>query len=270
MGTISKVKQGDRYGRLVLTGQTKRSKSSHLQVECVCDCGKVGFKLFHSLLIGKTKSCGCLKVKHGLWSEKHLLYGVWMDMKYRCKGVGRNEKSYLLKGIKVCDEWINDYKAFYEWAIKNGWEKGLSLDRKKNDLGYYPDNCWFTTTAVQNRNKDNNVLLTAWGETKCLADWNKDHRCVVAFNSVKYRMNKKGWSAEMAMSEPDMSKDRTKRKGTLFIHYNGEQKRLFDVCFELGIKYRTVRERIYRHGWSVEKALHTPINISKINKKNRA
>jgi hypothetical protein len=75
---------------------------------------------------------------------KHPLYKRWSYMKTRCIADDK-KKWYKDRNITVCDEWKNNYKAFYEWSIDNGFNEDLELDRINNDLGYSPNNCqWIT------------------------------------------------------------------------------------------------------------------------------
>ena len=73
-------------------------------------------------------------------------------MKNRCKTDHSQNEYWRGRGITVCEEW-QKFIPFYEWAIKNGYEKGLTLDRINNDGNYEPCNCRFTTYSVQNSNK---------------------------------------------------------------------------------------------------------------------
>lgn len=79
-------------------------------------------------------------------------------MHQRC----RKEASYITKGIKVCEEW-KKYLVFKAWALENGYQKGLELDRKENHLGYSPSNCrWITHTEQQRnlgRRRDNKASI---------------------------------------------------------------------------------------------------------------
>lgn len=85
---------------------------------------------------------------------KHPLYRVWNGMKTRCYNCNHiRYKNYGGKGITICDDWLHDFKNFYEWAINNGWQYGLTIDRKENDKGYYPDNCRISTYSEQNNNR---------------------------------------------------------------------------------------------------------------------
>ena len=84
-------------------------------------------------------------IKHGLC--KHPLYTAWHNMKRRIKGKDHQSITYYSdKGI--CEEWLNDFKAFYNWSIMNGWQDGLSIDRIDSKGNYEPSNCrWVTKTA---------------------------------------------------------------------------------------------------------------------------
>ncbi len=86
--------------------------------------------------------------KHNLCS--HPLYSIANAMHQRCYNKKRKGyKNYGGRGIKVCDEWLNDKEAFINWSLDNGWEKGLTIDRIDNDGDYEPDNCRFVTRQAQ-------------------------------------------------------------------------------------------------------------------------
>lgn len=84
-------------------------------------------------------------------SRTEPLYRVWAAMKNRCKDT--TKPNYGGRGITVCDEWNDSYIVFRTWAESSGYREGLSIDREKNDLGYSPDNCRWTTSTVQSRNR---------------------------------------------------------------------------------------------------------------------
>ena len=107
--------------------------------------------------------------RHGLW--QHPLNVVWQGMKERCNNPNaHNYKWYGDDGISVCDEW-KDFIPFYEWAISNGWHKGLTIDRIDGTKGYSPDNCRLVDFKSQCRNRRTNVYITVDGETHMQCEW---------------------------------------------------------------------------------------------------
>ena len=124
-----------------------------------CSCGNTKVIQVNHVASGKTRSCGCnsplltrkRKVKHGFTNNP--IYHVWSSMKARCYNKKNDMyKTYGGRGITVCDEWMNA-KIFCTWAINNGWKKELQIDRKNNDLGYFPKNCRFITPLENARNR---------------------------------------------------------------------------------------------------------------------
>ena len=149
-----------RFGKLtVLEMCDYRDKHRKTLWKCRCDCGKELVVNGSALTSGNTKSCGCvhkefmrnLSAKHN--ESKSKLFQVWQSMKQRCSN--KNSKSYKNyggRGIRVCQEWCNDYIVFKTWAIENGYKEGLSIDRINNNGNYEPSNCRWTTRKVQNSN----------------------------------------------------------------------------------------------------------------------
>lgn len=89
--------------------------------------------------------------RHGL--TKTSLYGRWANMKSRCDNENHPDWSdYGGRGIFVCQEWSDSFEAFYKWAIENGYDKNLSIDRIDNDGIYEPANCRWATRFQQMQN----------------------------------------------------------------------------------------------------------------------
>jgi hypothetical protein len=130
--------------------------------------------------------------KHG--GKGTRLYSIWANMKTRCSNPKHMHfDRYGGRGITVCDEWKNDFQAFYDWAMSHGYSDDLSIDRIDNDKGYSPDNCRFIPMSIQNQNKRNVILLTYGGETLSTAQWEK--RLGLGKNTISTRYHK-GWSTE--------------------------------------------------------------------------
>lgn len=101
------------------------------------------------------------------------------------------------RGITVCDEWKRDFQAFYDWAMANGYNDTLSIDRKDNDKGYSPDNCRWATTEIQANNKRSNISVEYNGESHTLAEWSKILGIKDA--TLRKRLND-GWGIEEAFT----------------------------------------------------------------------
>lgn len=156
---------GVRFGRLTALEICGIDKTGSTKWKCICDCGNTKIVCASSLKKGNTKSCGCLakevsrelaknlpRYKHGKRYTK--LWYVWQGMKQRCfNSNNKNYKYYGERGITICDEWKNDFNAFYEWAITNGYTDNLTIDRINNDGNYEPSNCRWVTNAEQQKNK---------------------------------------------------------------------------------------------------------------------
>lgn len=132
----------------------------HAHVVCRCDCGQITCVRVHRLFLGATKSCGCSNrrnLKHGRSSSrgrKNSLYTRWGSMIHRCYNQKRKDwKDYGGRGITVCDEWRNDFIAFENWALANGYQTHLTIDRKDNDGNYEPSNCHWATHKQQSKNR---------------------------------------------------------------------------------------------------------------------
>lgn len=173
---------GMRFGRLV--AENVHHSVGHRRFwYCRCDCGSHAVVRQDQLTTQKTKSCGCVldesriknlskgRSKKGrkdrkrringhnanwnpLKHQQPRLYRIWQSMKSRCcYEKNKCYSSYGGRGISVCDEWLRSFNAFAEWAITNGYEDHLSIDRIDVDGNYHPDNCRWITMAEQQKNK---------------------------------------------------------------------------------------------------------------------
>lgn len=151
---------------------------------CQCNCGSEP-KYFRGerLRNGHFQNCGCVRkkaqgVNHGLTNTK--LYKTYNSMKKRCYKKENNPdyKNYGGRGILICEEWLNDHTGFinfYNWAINNGYQDNLTIERKDVNGNYEPDNCTWADRKVQNNNRTNNKLITIGGLTKNVSQWAEEY-----------------------------------------------------------------------------------------------
>lgn len=205
---------GMRFGRLIVIERAEDHirKDGHKRTRwlCKCDCGNVCTVNADNLTRGMQISCGCHRKEalkkstttHGMADSR--LYYVWYSMRKRC--TNSNVKAfpqYGGRGITVCDEWENDFKAFYDWAIKNGYDenakKGVcEIDRIDNNLGYSPENCRISTRQEQMNNIRCNHWIEFNGEKHTLAQWGRITG--MPASKIYQRICKLGWSPERALT----------------------------------------------------------------------
>jgi len=164
---------------------------------------------------------------HGLArkGQHHPLYGIWEMIKVRCYcKTAWNYRYYGAKGVAMCDRWHYDAGEFVKWCLSNGWKPGLEIDRFPDNAGpYSPDNCRFVTHKENCRNKRNNVLLTAFGETRTFAEWLEDSRCVVHEGGLRHRLFIKHMSLESALVSPHTHSHLATRKPRFQLTLEDEQ-----------------------------------------------
>jgi len=154
------------------------------------------------------------------------LYGIWKGIKSRCYNPNRKAYPYYgARGIRVCAEWLHNYPAFEAWALVNGYASHLEIDRRDNGLGYSPENCRFTTAKVQSRNRRNNLLVTAFGETKTIMEWSEDRRCSIGYPGLRMRfLSTPKPDPEQAIARGSMKSGLICYKGHTLASYKGRKR----------------------------------------------
>lgn len=266
MHNFNEPGEGEKFGKWIVVGavfrQTKKIDGAvEWFVPCRCECGTYRAVRVAQLRSGHSSSCGeCV----GVNADSKRLYNIWRGMLARCY---RNDwdtsyADYGGRGITVCDEWRDNFKAFRQWALSHGYANKLQCDRINNDLGYSPDNCRWVTNDVNQRNRRGLHLITAFGETRCLMDWVKDSRCTVSFSGLKTRL-KMGMSPEEAITAPSQRPE-DRRWLSKQITALGETKSV--AAWERDLRCPVSRRCITRRlseGWDQAAAVLTPATKGK-------
>lgn len=190
-------------------------------------------------------------IKHGEASNGSVsrLYNIWGRMKARCNNPNNdNYHNYGGRGISVCDEW-NDYIPFKKWALENGYNDNLTIERIDVNGNYCPENCKWATIKEQSNNKRDNVIFAYNGRNLTLTQWSEVTG--IDKSTLWERLNICKWSVEKALTVPvgDAHK----------YEFNGEKHTLKEWSEITGIKCETIKSRLYKRKWSIEKALTTPV-----------
>jgi len=208
---------GNKYGMLTVVCREKNLSDGFTAWRCLCECGNTKIVRGANLKRGSTKSCGCLSQKLRHERAKHSmsgtrLYNIWGGIKSRCYRKNQpSYKSYGGRGIKMCTDWKDSFENFSKWALSNGYDESMTIERIDVNGDYCPENCKWIPLSEQARNRRSNILYEYNGETHCLTEWceryNKDYYL------VRNRIKKDKWSFERAMFEPVHSEKRNKKAG---------------------------------------------------------
>jgi hypothetical protein len=173
-------------------------KKPTVKWECQCDCGNEVTVSGNALLSGHTKSCGCLKIKHG-YSNKERLYQTWKNMRRRCFDPTNNRwEHYGGKGITICPEW-NDYVLFREWAMSSGYNDDLTIDRIDVNGNYCPDNCRWVDAKTQANNVSRNHIIEYEGKKMTMSEF--AGYLGISYSALQHRIER-GWDMKSIVTTP--------------------------------------------------------------------
>lgn len=207
MNTIKDL-TGKQFGRLTVV---EYSKEKRLWL-CKCICNNYIYTRSYSLTSGHTKSCGCYHNEiasknisnsnylRGTHHKKNTrLYRIWSCMKQRCYNRNHHAfKNYGGRGIVICEEWKDNFQTFYDWAINNGYNDKLTIDRINNNGNYEPSNCRWITLKEQSLNRQTTRYIAYKGMTKSLAEWSDDLE--INYHTLFNRLYTLRWDIEKSFT----------------------------------------------------------------------
>lgn len=216
----TKIKPGDIYGNLLVIKECSKNSNKNITYLCKCICGNekitCSYKLSHNIAL----HCGCKHgelinsyiTKHGYSksTDRHPAYSIWLGIKQRCLSpLCCAYRDYGGRGITICEEWKNNPKVFVEWALENGYEKGLTIERIDVNGNYEPNNCKWITRYEQVSNRRNTIYISYRG--KNIAPSKEWQKYAVSAN-VNYRTFLgriiRDWDIEEAALKPPNIKTR--------------------------------------------------------------
>lgn len=219
MGEIKDI-TGQRFERLTAVRPVGKNKGKGVMWECVCDCGNTIITCGSDLRRGKTRSCGCYarekardtclrrNITHGMTGTR--VFNIWVGMRKRCLNPKEpSYKNYGERGITICDEWL-DFNNFYEWAITNGYNDSLTVDRIDVNGNYEPTNCRWATHKEQANNTRRSRFITYDGKTMTLQQWSDETG--INHMTLYDRIYKSGWTVGEALEKVYRKPYRNKKR----------------------------------------------------------
>lgn len=176
---------------------------------------------------------------------------VLSGMQQRCYNPkAKGYEDYGGRNIRICKDWYDEElnirrtEPFMKWAMENGYEFGLQIDRIDNNGNYEPANCRFVTPMVNGRNKRNCKPITYKGETLCASEWAE--RLGIPKYIIMQRI-KKGFPIEKVLSSETQQKDKQ-------VWFRGHKVWISHLSKRFGVSRSAIRSRL-KNGWSVEDAV---------------
>lgn len=187
-----------KFGRLVIIKRMDNDKWGHHRWLCRCVCGKEKIINGGDLKSGNTKSCGCLRIKHGHNNREKTseTYKSWQGMIQRCTNPkNKHYHCYGGRGIIICKRWL-EFENFLEDMGER--PEGYQIDRINNNRNYCKSNCRWVTSKENNRNRRDNIFITYKNKTQLLIEWAEETG--IPYRTLWNRIVLLGWSIERALT----------------------------------------------------------------------
>ena len=257
---------GQKFGLLtVLQMNPERTTSGKIKWDIICDCGNRRSMNGSHLTSGWVKSCGCTRAEnvkkacatHGLSGTRE--HKIWVGMKQRCF----NEKNpdyrhYGGRGITVCEQWRDSFENFYA-DLGPAPSEEHTLERREVNGNYEPNNCFWATREEQANNTRRNTFVEYKGKLYTVAELARLPEVVekeISYITLYSRIFNSGFSVDEAVSEAVSDPGfQTKH----FFDYEGKTLSLSEWATLKDIPYQSLRDRIFRYGWTFEKAISTKV-----------
>ena len=179
---------------------------------------------------------------------------IFFAMKRRCYNPNNNKyKIYGARGIKICDEWLQNKDIFIDWAIKNGYNNNLSIDRINADGNYCPENCRWATAKEQANNMRNNIKINYNGEEYTLLELS--NKLNISYGTLYKRLKTFNYDIDRLVNSP------------LHIRTNYTTKSGYNYIYKQNNSYSVqINKKYYGSRKTLEEAIELRNNILKTQK----
>lgn len=199
---------GRKFDRLTVLGLSPKKIGRKSYWVCKCICGNEILVRSDSLKAGDVRSCGCLKkeqdkinmtslngknIKHGDAKPGNVkrIWREWSGIKKRT--TNPKDKAFYRyggRGIKMCDEWLNSYETFRDWAYENGYNDNLTIERIDINKGYEPSNCKWIPFNEQANNRRRTIWIEWNVKQQNLKQWADEYGLAYSCVVERYRKGK--------------------------------------------------------------------------------
>lgn len=261
-----------KFGKLTVIEEYGKDKRNQILWKCLCECGNITYVTTYRLNKGKTLSCGCLmsainskqayllgknNKKHGMSNAR--IYKIYYGLRERCLNTNSSKyKDYGQRGIKISSEW-DSFDKFYEWAMKNGYNDKLTIDRIDVNGDYEPCNCRWADMNTQGNNRRNNRIFEINGSRKTLSELSRQSNLKAGTISARIDRYNIPLDKAIIMDTYEHKKKRGKKVKVINIE-TGEIKNFMSIkkAYEqLGGNYSTIRycfqkNKVYLNKYKIE------------------
>jgi hypothetical protein len=203
------------------------------------------------------------RTESGLCRDNKPEWQAWNNARHRCLSTNNPfYPKYGGQGITICNEWADDFAAFLTDMGKRPSSKH-ELGRLDSKQGYSKANCaWMTRQEIMLRqpprtkpNQPNRPPITYKGVTRSLREWAK--HLGIGETALGHRLSTYGWTLDEALGGQPRSVSRGYPKKH-YVEWKGETRHVSEWAEQAGISRGCLIGRIYRLGWTMDRAMTEP------------
>lgn len=247
---MSKYDVGYKIGNIEIISKRYDKEKKIYYCECKCLlCGKI--KEHRQTTIRLMKGYGCFECCNKIKKEngfKHTrIYNIWKQMKHRCNPTSNDKrcKHYGKRGIKICDEW-EKFINFYNWAMANGYQDNLTIDRIDVNGNYEPSNCRWVDWETQCNNKRNTIYV----------EYNNEKHNILELSKI---IGLPKTTLKSRIKRNVKLDSQYKEKKEYYFNYNNKNYSLSELSKISGIPRKILYNRVFNLKWTIDEAINRQV-----------